>query len=376
MRSGTRSTSTREDGLTDAILECLTRSRTWHVFIPPKDRQSHNPRRIALLDEKGKGIEASVYVVLTSEPEPGKGPNERHIRLDEFRESSISVGLNPAGPTVLVGYDRASGVFVGFDVSRHLGAEGWDGRMRRGASVRFGEYILREALDNGFSFRRSPSGEVLAGIRPDRLHTYLPFAERIHRDGGKDENFSVLKRIGSMEEVDTVFLSYMGAPPWLIGFVDESNKDSFKDRVRAAYRNRCVLSDMRLGLFDAAHIYPKDCEDTSHLVCNGFLLQPTLHRAHDNALIFLVMCEDGTYQFHPNDKALKNAADKYGRDGLRDIERFLKKPLRKIPKAKHLRPDIRWIRKSYTHYDIEVMEHLHWKPEDEEKWRREKGLIK
>lgn len=370
MRPNSRSSS--DDVITDVLLEGLTRSETWHIFMPLQGRQARNPRRICLRDVEGKSLEVWVYAWQLPDSEARKSPYyERSVEENELAELSASAELNQSGPTVLLGYDPDTQVFVGCDVKRYLGGTPGDlGTIY--VPTRIDEDILTEARISGLSFRRGFTGEVLVGIRPDNLGIYLPFAQDIHRDGAKNDIFPVLKRLGAREEVDGTFLP--DAPLWLLAFVDESNKDSFKDRVREAYGFRCVLSGMQLGLFDAAHIYPKDCEDTSHLVCNGFLLQPTLHRAHDHKLIFLVLCEDGTYQFHPNYVAMNNAKEKFGHDGLRYIVDLLKKPLRKIPKAKHLRPDIRWIRKSYAHYNIEIMEHLHWKEEDEEKWRREKGL--
>lgn len=73
---------------------------------------------------------------------------------------------------------------------------------------------------------------------------------------------------------------------------------------------------------------------------------------------------------------MRSAELDYGREGRRCIESWLNKPQERMPKEKHLRPSLWWMRISYRHRVIIPMRHLWTNDTEEEKWRRGKGIKK
>ena len=274
-----------------------------------------HPRRFVVTSSSEDSFTLWVYAwTLTFGGRPAL-PNEYRIQMTTV-ESPLA--MNPSGPTVLIGFEPASRMFAGFDLTRHA-------TFTTGSpSVQIDVRKVQDALQSGFAFDRKSNDEIAVGIRPDQFINYALNAEHLHRYGRQPETFRLLERASALDAITPAEIEALPEPRRRI--VQEvsrlSRKANFKQKVLYAYGNRCAVTRMQLKLIDAAHILPVGSPDSNDHVTNGLALSPTYHRAYDNGLIYL---DDG-YHMRINTARLTELS------GLRldgGIEKF-KEPLGKI----------------------------------------------
>ena len=119
-----------------------------------------HPRKFALINPNGDSVELWVYLwSLTPGGRPSL-PFEYRIQLTTV---TSPLGINPSGPTVLLGYKADENLFAGFDLAKHR-------TFTKGSpSVQIDIRVLRQAKETGFSFNRKTNDEIAVGIRPDQL---------------------------------------------------------------------------------------------------------------------------------------------------------------------------------------------------------------
>lgn len=268
-------------------------------------------------------------------------PNEYRIQMTSVT-SPLSLGT--VGPTILIGYDAARGLFAGFDLARHR-------TFTTGSpSVQIDIMELRRAETTGLSFHRKTNNEIAIGIRPDMLMAYAMNAEVLHRFG-REANIrrllteAVVEQPIRRQEIQDLSVERQR----IIGEVSRLSRDArFKQQVLFAYGNRCAVTRVQLKLVDAAHILPVGAPGSNDLVRNGVALSPTYHRAFDAGLIFLA--EDCTMRLNHGRLQALQALNLAG-----GIEMF-REPLGQIflPPDPHQRPLPDLIRKANQFRQIPI----------------------
>lgn len=91
---------------------------------------------------------------------------------------------------------------------------------------------------------------------------------------------------------------------------------------QARVQTHLHLSRVQL-VVDAPHIYPSKNLDSNDKISNGFVLQPPLHRAMDDGLIYPIHLGPGRYMFRLyRDRGNEiGASDGFG--GLKWLEQFV-----------------------------------------------------
>lgn len=207
-------------------------------------------------------------------------PHEYRIQMTTV---TSPLELNPDGLTVLIGFEPTSGMFAGFDLSRHT-------RFTSGSpSVQIDITTVRDALQFGLTFDRKSNDEIAVGFRPDQFMNYAKNADHLHRYGRQPETFRLLARASALEPIPASEIDALPAQRRHI--IQEvrrlSRKANFKQIVLNAYGNRCAVTRTQLKLVDAAHILPVGAPESCDHITNGLALSPTYHRAYDNGLIYL-----------------------------------------------------------------------------------------
>ena len=245
--------------------------------------------------------------------------------------------LNPAGPTLLLGYHPESGYFAGFDLERHR-------TFTEGSpSVQISITTLNDAHQSGLAFVSKENAEIAIGIRPDRLLDYALFAFRLHSQ--------------SVDEVATALLadattatapseSHLRALPderqRIVREVSTLSRDGrFRTSVLDAYGHRCAATGTTLNLLDAAHILPVSAPSSTDEVSNGIALSPTVHRAFDNGLIYI----DESYALHVNELQLSDLRETGRGRGWESFEASLQSTIY-LPDDLNLHPDVEKIREA------------------------------
>lgn len=276
-----------------------------------------NPRRLVVLGPDGDQTDAWVYVWTLT---PGGRPSLPHEYRIQMTGVKSPLSMNTNGPTVLLGYEPALGVFAGFDLERHR-------TFTPGSpSVQIDIRTVEEALQNGLSFDRKDNAELAIGIRPDLLMAYIHNSADLHRYGASARLQALLHRL-SVEgnpATEQDLASLTGPRRRLVRTVSAAVRlGSFRMQVLRAYGYRCAVTKTQLRLVDAAHILPVGVPGSSDDIRNAIALSPTYHRAFDRGLIYL----DQNLVMRVNERQAQELADLGLGLGLSSIKACLGKIL-------------------------------------------------
>jgi putative restriction endonuclease len=206
--------------------------------------------------------------------------------LEEYRIQMTTVtpplALNPAGPTLLLGWNPENEVFGGFDLARHR-----DGFRPGSNSVQISLTALLAARNFGWGFYTNQYNEIAVAFRPSEIINYINNAAALHADGARA--VGVLNRVVRMEAVPAREIEALAAPrKRIVETISRlARAANFRDQVVSAYEQRCAVTRVQMKLIDAAHIHPVGAEGSTDSVRNGLCLAPTYHRAFDRGLIYL-----------------------------------------------------------------------------------------
>ena len=261
----------------NAIIDAVQQSGGVGVYASDSDRV--HPRKF-IVTYNGDVFSLWVYIwTLTHGGRPSL--------LDEYRIQMTTVHsplpLNPDGYTVLLGYYPDLSMFAGFDLQRHktfsVGSP----------SVQIDIHTIHDALTSGLAFSVKENDEIAVGVRPDQLLDYVLNAGSFHTYGSDAIALGLLRQAVASVEIPERDISALATDrKKTIGNVMRYSRDAnFRKKVLNAYENRCAVTRYQLKLVDAAHILPVAVEGGSDHVSNGLALSPTMHRAFDNALIYL-----------------------------------------------------------------------------------------
>lgn len=315
-----------QDAKTSALEAAITESGATGFA-----RSARNPREVVITSP----IDMSVWCYVWTLTFGG-----RRALPDEFRIQMTTVAsplpLNPAGPTVILGIDPDTGVFVGFDLGAHT-------RFTQGSpSVQVPRTLLDQALANGMAFFRKSNDETVVAFRPDQFLDYARSAPRLHAAMERVEALPALQYAAETGTVPEESPGILDDERRTVEYVARvSRAASFRRQVLAAYEGRCAITRMQLRLVEAAHIIPvAGATSGPDDVRNGVALSPTYHKAYDSGLIYL----DTDYYFKVNEEKVAHLR-KDGLDrGLSDLTKRLGKM--HLPADKRQWPPTEIIRKA------------------------------
>ncbi len=237
----------------------------------------------------------------------------RKYRL-QAAETPSKIVWRPDEIVLVLGYEPGLDVFIGFGLGGKQGPEPPIFETVVDVS------LIHRAIQDGLSFgrwtNRFRSEEAMVGIRPDLFLDYAVDSYRIHDAAKKPEVHALLSApwfyVSAWDEAEK-----LPAEDRIVvkDVVKKTRTRAFTRKVLLAYDNRCAVTRMKLGLVDAAHIFPLRYKGSTNDVTNGIGLSKTLHWAFDRGLIYL----DTNFLMKVNDEKV----NRLGRKGLKDgIEMF------------------------------------------------------
>lgn len=317
--------------LTEAILDALTESGATAVVTSPAQQR---PKRFVI--QLGQNVlELWVYAwTLTHGGGAARPRNEYRIQLTAV---TPPLALNPAGPTILIGYEPRLQCFAGFDISKHTMFS------TNSPSIQIPITALERALQDGFSFVTKGNDEIAIGFRADQLLAYALNADLLHAQGADAKMVELLTKAAALEPIASTDLQQVPQERQrVVSTISRLFRDAdFRRKVTVAYDRRCAVTRIQLRLIDAAHILPVGAEGSTDEVSNGLCLSPTYHRAYDRSLIYLD--ENLTMQINPEQEA---ELIRLGLDGgLNDFKAYLGKRIH-LPADRNQWPNTGLIRKA------------------------------
>ncbi|HOE19290.1 MAG TPA: HNH endonuclease [Syntrophorhabdaceae bacterium] len=238
-------------------------------------------------------------------------PNEYRIQMTSVQSP---LPLNPDGYTVLLGYYPDLEVFAGFDIQRHQ-------NFTAGSpSVQISIDTIQNALQDGLAFATKDNEEIAIGIRPDLFLHYVLNAPMLHQSSDS-EIVSLLSRAVQRQDIPAHDISDLTVDRQRIvtNVARYSRSANFRQQVLCAYDHRCAVTRAQLRLVESAHILPVPAPNSSDHISNGIALSPTMHKAFDNALIYL----DSDYFMRLNNAVAEDLRQRNLLSGLEQISFFL-----------------------------------------------------
>jgi putative restriction endonuclease len=327
----------RSTELTQAILKALAESSVNAVLVSDPGR---NPRRIKVYTSQER-VDLWVYIwTLTHGGGAARPASEYRVQLTGV---SSPLQENPAGITLLLGYEPSLECFAGFDVERHKRFSS------NSPSIQVPITALHQAQAEGLSFARKNNDEVAIGFRADLFLTYLLNAHSLHRYAGDATTAGLLRNNLTLVTPTATQLGRISAERKRVVLTVARlwRASNFRRQVLSAYDQRCAVTGMQLKLNDAAHILPVGAEGSTDEISNGLCLSPTYHRAFDRALIYLD--EDLITRVNPRqERELRNSGLAGGID---EISRHINRRIQ-LPAYAANWPNIALIREANRHRGI------------------------
>ncbi len=193
-----------------------------------------------------------------------------------------SIDQTPNRKTLLLGYWAQHDVFADWDATRHSGPV-------TGFSPSFQirqEYLLKAHAD-GLAVCPRGNDEVAVAFSQEAFINYVRNLYELHGAVTPEEQSVVTQIVETGGQVnETAIVSLPVERQIIIRRIAERQRATdFRDRVLAAYKNRCAFCGIQLKLVDAAHIVPVKHTESNDETSNGLCLCALHHRAFDQGLV-------------------------------------------------------------------------------------------
>lgn len=256
--------------LLEQVLRSIDESG-WNAII----LDTRKPFRLRLYREDEKGFDVRLYVWNCTH---GGGAARAK---DEYRVQITSVvpSIVTGESTLILGWHSDYGVFVGFDIKKHLG------QASQSPSIQVKEEILQSARSHAFAIYNRHSGENAVAFRPEFLVDYALNATSLHLTGKAGIDLSLLNNLDSLTESTIETVANQNRRVILSQIARKFRATDFRKRVLGAYEHRCAACGVQLELLDAAHIIPVASNDSTDETKNGIALCKLHHAAFDRNFI-------------------------------------------------------------------------------------------
>lgn len=163
----------------------------------------------------------------------------------------------------------------------------------------------------------------------------------MRRRYGDTKIVDLLQRASQVREIPQQEISSLPANrQTIVATVSRYARDSnFRQQVLNAYDDRCAVTRAQLRLVEAAHIIPVPSDTSIDHITNGIALSPTMHRAFDNALIFL----DEDCHMRLNERKVRELRTENLHAGLNQFRTYLNKVVY-LPADRSQWPNTQFIR--------------------------------
>lgn len=245
-----------------------------------------NPAKPLIAAISGQGLANPVILRIYEWNATHGGGSAR--AADEYRiqlTSAMPIQVDRQS-TVILGWSKPFGVFVGWDPEVHAN------RSTQSPSLQVREETLLAAREAGIAAATRHSGDIVVAFRPELLATYCLNVRELHSDEygnlvSSINSISVIEIPGLPDEEPDDLTDWAFAPRPKVTRLVESNFRAwdFGYRIAAAYRSTCVVCGIQLSLNEAAHIVPVAWPGSTDLTSNGMSLCRNHHRAYDSSLI-------------------------------------------------------------------------------------------
>ena len=245
-------------------------------------QKASHPFHISVWNE----YQAKVLRIFIWNITPGGPPTVRVAT--EYRIQVTGIGrtldLSEGMDTLLLGWSEEYGVFVAYEVQRHL-------RFGASPSIQIDQKYLISAQQLGISFGVRGNQETVVCFAPDQFLNYALNLHNLHGIAEEPEDVETEDRLSEQMTHEPSLVE------WNLNNVDGLRREviettrrwvrqrDFRGRILSAYRNQCAICRIQLNLVEAAHIVPVSIRGSNDLTNNGICLCVLHHAAYDGGLV-------------------------------------------------------------------------------------------
>ena len=238
--------------------------------------------------------------------------------------------------TLLLGWHEGFSVFVGFDITKHVGQDSGS------PSIQVKEDTLLKAHKRAFAAYDRANGEIAIAFRPEFIVDYALNAARLHKHKGSNRGFlKLLNQVDTLSDADIKKVRNKERREIIATIKRKYREADFRYRVLTAYRNRCAMCGVQLDLVEAAHILPVAADGSTDETSNGIALCSLHHDAFDKCLVAF----DDRYKVEVSVSALADLGARQLEEGKKEFTNALK-PAILLPADKRDYPNLRYVRRA------------------------------
>jgi putative restriction endonuclease len=237
--------------------------------------------------------------------------------------------------TLLLGWHEGYGVFVGFDIARHIGQDSGS------PSIQVKEDTLLNAHKRAFAAYDRANGEIAIAFRPEFVVDYALSASRLHEQKGAVRGFiKLLNQVDTLSDSDIRQVKNKQRKEVIATIRRKYREADFRFRVLTAYGSRCAMCGVQLDLVEAAHILPVAANESTDETSNGVSLCSLHHDAFDKCLVSF----DESYKVEVSVAALADLGVRKLLDGEKTFTVHLR-PAILLPADRRDYPNPRYVKK-------------------------------
>lgn len=292
---------------------------------------SGHPFGLRLFRSEQKGFDVRIYIWNCTH---GGGSARA---MDEYRVQLTGVVPNiiPGETTLLLGWHDGYGVFVAFDINKHVG------QASQSPSIQVKEATLANAYQHAFSIYKRQNREIAVAFRPEFFVEYALNSTSLHKTGKAEADLSLLNNIEALTDDQIESVANSERRTVISEIARKYRAQDFRHRVLGAYQHRCGVCGVQLELIDAAHIIPVAAPNSTDETTNGIALCSLHHKALDRNLISF----DENYKIEVSKKEAKRLAEANLVGGLKEFHQHLKTAII-LPADKRDYPNRAYIREA------------------------------
>jgi putative restriction endonuclease len=272
-----------------------------------------HPFGLRLFRNDEKGFDIRVYIWnCTHGGGSARAKDEYRVQLTP---ANVMPSAVPAGDiTLLLGWHDGYGVFVSFDIAKHIG------QASQSPSIQVKEETLINAHRHAFSVYERHNGELAVAFRPELFVEYILNHTSLHATGQVNKDLSLLNILDSLTDEKIESVVNTERKTVISQIARKYRENDFRRRVLGAYGHRCAMCAVQLELIDAAHIIPLAASNSTDETTNGIALCKLHHAAFDRNLISF----DERYKIEVSEKETERLTNENRAGGLKEFKRHLK----------------------------------------------------
>jgi putative restriction endonuclease len=221
-----------------------------------------------------------VYIKNVHESGEGRG-NQDECRIQVSKSKNFNEVINSNKYAIVLGYFADHNVFTAWNP--FVTKERFNQRQTISLYSRFS--TQEKASLNRVSLYTDNNQQNIISFKPEYLGLYLDNIDSVHllSENKLLEIVNLSDDLNIKDEVGSVLLDDIN---FTISHQRTSRDPNFRKIVNHAYKSRCAMCGIQLGLVEAAHIIPHTHDAGTDDISNGICLCRLHHGAYDRGLIY------------------------------------------------------------------------------------------